>query len=178
MLDESGYMLTPVVRRTYAPRGETPIQPCWDRRDRISAISAITVSPQRKHPGLYFTLLPDNQNACAEDTVSFLRQLHRHVPGPLMVIWDRGNIHDRSATVRKYLAKHPEIVTKKFPAYAPELNPDEGVWDYTKYNRLSNFAPANTSALRVRLHKELVRLRARPELLASFIRHTPLPLLE
>jgi transposase len=170
-------MLTPVVRRTYAPRGETPIQPCWERRDRISAISALTVSPRRKLPGLYFNLLPDNQNAHDEDIVSFLRQLHRQIPGPLTVIWDRSNIHDRSATVRKYLARHPEIVIDKLPAYAPELNPDEGVWDYTKYNRLANFAPANTSALRVRLHKELECLRHRSDLLASFIQHTPLPLL-
>ena len=177
MLDESGYLLTPVVRRTYAPRGKTPVQPCWDRRDRISAISTITVSPQRKLPGLYFTLLPDNQNAHGEDIVSFLRQLHRNIRGPLTLIWDRGNIHDRSAFVRKYLAKHPEIVTEKFPAYAPELNPDEGVWAYTKYNRLANYAPPNTSALRVRLHTELARLRNRRDLLASFIQHTPLPLL-
>lgn len=177
MLDESGYRLTPVVRRTYAPRGQTPSQSCWDRRDRLSAISAITISPRRKRPGLYFTLLPDNHNAHEEDTVSFLRQLHRHIPGPLTVIWDRGHIHDRSAVVRRYLSQHPEIVTEKLPAYAPELNPDEGVWDYTKYNRLANFAAASTSALRVRLHAELTRLRHRPDLLASFIQHTSLPLL-
>ncbi|MFQ6034567.1 MAG: IS630 family transposase, partial [Sedimentisphaerales bacterium] len=68
-------MLTPTVRRTLAPRGQTPIHHCWDRRDRISAISAITISPIRKRRGLYFTLLADNENVHAEDVVSFLRQL-------------------------------------------------------------------------------------------------------
>ncbi len=37
-LDESGFQLTPSVRRTFAPRGQTPVLSCWDRRDQISAI--------------------------------------------------------------------------------------------------------------------------------------------
>lgn len=177
MPDESGYLLTPVVRRTYAPRGETPIQPCWDRRDRITALSAITISPQRKRLGLYFTLLADNQNAHGRDTVRFLRQLKTHIPGPLTIIWDRGNIHDRSSEVQAYLAKHSDIVTEKFPAYAPELNPDEQVWSNTKYGSMANFAAPNTSALRLRLRTEIGRLRKRGKVLASFIRHAELQLL-
>jgi len=43
-LDESGFMLTPIVRRTFAPRGKTPILKCWDRHVRFSAISAVTIS--------------------------------------------------------------------------------------------------------------------------------------
>src|SRR5262245_9463528 len=61
-LDESCFQLTPTVRRTLAPRGQTPILPCWDRRDKISAISAITLTPQRHLPGLVFQLLPDQAN--------------------------------------------------------------------------------------------------------------------
>ena len=72
-LDESGFMLTPTVRRTWAPQGDTPLLSCWDRRDRLSAISCITVSPQRARLNFYFTLLPDNTNATAEHTVDFLR---------------------------------------------------------------------------------------------------------
>jgi hypothetical protein len=50
-------LLTPTVRRTYAPRGETPILKSWDRHDRISAIGALTVSPKRQRLGLFVTLL-------------------------------------------------------------------------------------------------------------------------
>ncbi len=46
LVDESGFMLQPVVRRTWAPRGETPVHRSWDRHDRLSVISAITVSPR------------------------------------------------------------------------------------------------------------------------------------
>src|SRR5262249_43402792 len=57
-LDEAGFQLTPAVRRTLAPRGQTPVLDAWDRRDRISAISCLTLSPQQGRPGLYFELLP------------------------------------------------------------------------------------------------------------------------
>jgi len=120
--------------------------------------------------------LPDNKNVTAEDVVRFLRLLKRYIPGPVTIVWDRSNTHDRSKLVRKYLSRHPEIVTEKFPGYAPELNPDEGVWSYTKYARLANLAPRDTSELRLRVAQELTRLRKRPDLLRSFIRHTKLPL--
>ncbi len=73
-LDETGFMLTPTVRRTLAPPGKTAILKSWDRHDRISALSAVTVSPKRRRLGLYFRLLPDDANAHSEDTVAFLRQ--------------------------------------------------------------------------------------------------------
>jgi len=171
-------VLAPVVRRTYAPRGKTPLRKAWDRRDRISAISAVTLSPHRRRLGLYAMLLADNQNVQAGDTVQFLKLLRRHLRGPLTIVWDRGTVHDRSAEVRAWLAKHPQVVTEKFPAYAPELNPDEQVWTNTKYGRMSNFVPRHTNDLRIRLHAELERLRNRQDLLASCVQHSGLPLLE
>jgi transposase len=174
--DESGFQLTPTVRRTYAPRGKTPIQGAWHRKGRISAISAVTVSPVRRRPNLYFRLLPDNTNAHGEDTVAFLAQLRDQIRGPMTIVWDRSKIHGRSSVVKAYLAKHPEIVTEDFPGYAPEANPDEGVWGWTKYHRLPNYAPEDTRELRFRLWEELSALRERPDLLASFIRHAGIPL--
>lgn len=165
------------MRRTYAPCAETPILKAWDRHDRISAIGAITVSPKQQHLNLYVTLLGDDANANAGDTVRFLQQIHKHIRGPLTIVWDRGNIHDRASVVRDYLARHPEIVTERFPAYAPELNPEELIWQHTKYSRLANFAASNTIALRRKLADEFRILSQQPELLRSFIQHTELPLL-
>jgi transposase len=176
LLDESGFQLTPSVRRTLAKRGRTPVLEAWDRRDRISAISSITVSPRAHRLNLHFQLLPDNENAHGEDIVEYLRQLRAALRGPMTIIWDRSRIHRRSGAVKAYLAKHPEIVTEEFPAYAPELNPDEGVWGWTKYGRLSNLAAENTDVLRDHLIDLLVDLKLDPGLLASFIEETNLPL--
>jgi transposase len=174
-LDESCYRLTPTVRRTLAPRGQTPILPCWDKRDKISAISAITLSPKQLRPGLLFELLPDKQNFHGEEVVAFLKQLKRHL-GRFTVVWDRNRIHGRSRVVRAYLADHPEIVAEDFPGYAPELNPDELVWCWTKYGRLCNYAAANLAELRERVVSELEYLQWHPYDLWDFIRHTELPL--
>jgi transposase len=175
-LDESGFMLTPTVRRTFAPRGQTPIIKSWDRHDRISAISAVTVSPKRRRLGLYFHLMPDDENVHGEDTVGFLKQLRRHIPGPMTILWDRGNVHDRSKVVRAYLAGQPGVITEKFPGYAPETNPDEMVWQHTKHARLSNFTPEDVAELRATVVAELKRLHEKPELLACFIRHAKVPI--
>jgi transposase len=173
-LDESGFMLTPTVRRTWAPRGKTPDLSCWDRRDRLSVISGITVSPKKARLNLYFEILPEN--AHGHDIVSFLRQLKAQLGGAFTVIWDGSRIHSRSGLVRAYLAKHPEIRAKTLPGYAPELNPDEGVWGWSKYGRLANLAAQNISHLREKVSGELGSLKRNQKLLTSFIEETGLKL--
>lgn len=172
--DESGFQLTPTVRRTWAPQGSKPVLDAWDRRDRISAISAITVSPQAGRVNLHFDLLADNQNVRAPQVVDFLRQLRRQVGGPLTVVWDGSNLHDKSRLVQAFLAEHPEIRTAKLPAYAPDLNPDELVWGWSKYGRLANLAAEDTEWLREHVLDELFYLRENPHLLRAFINKTEL----
>jgi transposase len=174
-LDESCFQLTPTVRRTLAPRGQTPVLPCWDKRDKISALSAITLTPQRHLPGLVFQLLPDQENFHGEEVVAFLKSVRRQWQR-FTVVWDRNQIHSRSRVVQAYLAEHPEIVAEDFPGYAPELNPDELVWCWTKYGRLSNYAAPNLGELREHVEGELEYLRDHPYALLDFIDHTELPL--
>ncbi len=164
------------MRRSYAPRGRTPILEAWHRKGRISAISAVTLSPAQRRAGLSFRLLPDDTNAHGADTVAFLAQLRGQIQGPMTILWDQSRIHERSAVVKKYLAKHPEIATEEFPGYAPDANPDEGVWGWTKYHRLPNFAAEDLGELRSRLGAEFSSLSKRRDLLASFIRHAKIPL--
>ena len=179
-LDESGFQMTPVVRRTYAPRGKTPIVEAFFRKGKISAISAVTVSPVRRRCGLSFRLLPDNTNAHGEETVAFLAQLRRRLQGPMTILWDQSKIHQRSGVVKKYLAKHPEIVTEEFPGYAPDANPDEGVWGWTKYHRLPNFAPEDLDGTAVSTARRVVvtEQERRPAGLLHPARQGPAPPVE
>src|SRR5215212_1822777 len=171
-LDESGFHLTPTVRRTLAPRGKTPVLDAWDRRDKWSAISCITLSPVAGRPGLYFDLL--DHNVHGEDVVAFLKELHRRL-GPLTVVWDRNQIHSKSKVVKTWLARHPEVVAEDFPGYVPDLNPDEGVWGWTKYARLANVTPRDEQELRGHVVDQLAIAKRRPDLLRGFIRQTGLP---
>jgi transposase len=64
------------------------------------------------------------------DVVRFLQLLTREIPGNLLVIWDGAMIH-RCQAVKDYLAKGgaKRIHLERLPGYAPELNPQEGVWN-------------------------------------------------
>ena len=101
----------------------------WDWRDRLSAISCVTLSPIAARPGLYFDVL--DHNAYAEDVVTFLADLHRRL-GQVKVVWYRSNIYGRSRAVRTWLARHPGASAEDFLGYGPDLNPDERVWELAK----------------------------------------------
>jgi transposase len=174
-LDESGFQLTPSVRRTLAPRGRTPVLDCWDRRDKISALSCITLSPVRGRPGLYFELLPLNQTVHGEEVVAFLEELRRQLRGPFTVVWDRSNIHCKAKVVKAWLSEHREVVVEDLPGYAPDLNPDEWVWSWTKYGRLSNLAAWDAEELWDHLVMELIRLKFQPRMLNAFLEEAGLP---
>ena len=90
-------MLQPVNRRTWAPRGETPVQRSWDRRDRLSVIGAVVLSPTRSRVGCCFDV--QRKNVKTDDVMEFLRRLRNKVRRPLIIVWDRWSVH-RSAEKR------------------------------------------------------------------------------
>ena len=165
-------MLTPTVLRTWAPRGETPIFRHSQRHDRISVISGISVSPTRRHVGLYYQWY--HRNIREIEVVAFLRHLLRHLRGHIVLIWDNPSIH-KGQLVQKLCCRVPRLHLEHFPAYAPELNPDEGVWRHTK-RRLANGCPADRFDLALSVDLELERLRHSPARLWSCITHSGLRL--
>jgi transposase len=167
-IDETGFMLDPTVRRTYAPRGKTPIHKVADIHARISAIAAITVSPDHDRVSLEYHLLPDNMNFRGVAITQFVCALRAHLGAPLTLIWDQTCIHD-CAAMEKYLAIRSDVTVEPLPTYAPKLNPADGIWRYIKHNRLSNFAPPDLDELRGVVTAELNRLCGLPSLLQSFI---------
>ena len=77
--------------------------------------------------------------------------------------------------MQKWLARHPDVVAEDFPGYVPDLNPDEGLWGWTKYGRLANLAAEDTAELWGWVLDELVTVKHRSDLLRGFIRETGLP---
>jgi transposase len=167
-IDESGFMLSPTLRRTYAPRGHPPIIEVSDPHARISVIGAITLSPRHRHVRLTFQMLPDNANFHGESVAEFLRTLSYSVKGPNTIIWDSVRIH-LAHLVQSYLVTRNDIVTETFPSNASDLNPVDSVWSYIKYSRLPNYTPFDLIQMRRRLTAELRRLQGQPDLLLSFI---------
>ena len=166
-------MLQPVVRRTWAPRGQTPIHSSWDRRDRLSAISAVTVSPRRRRLGLYFDI--HDHNIRTDDVEHFVVDLLQHLPHGIILVMDRWPVH-RSAARRLIKRFSRRLCVEWLPAYAPELNPDEQVWKHTKYDDLANYIPDDVRALRRAVRGSIRRTRGQQSLLRSFFEHAKLSL--
>ena len=171
-IDESGFLLIPTVRKTWSPVGQTPVLRYRYRHDRISAISGIAVSPRRFHCTLYCQLYEDNIQG--EEVAMFVRHLMRQIPGHLIVLLDNGNIH-RGEPIQELLQRTRRLHLVAFPAYAPELNPDEGVWNHLK-NRLANGRPDSQAELMDVLSDEICRLASSQSLLRGCIEQSELPL--
>jgi transposase len=172
-VDESGFLLIPSVHKTWAPRGQTPIIRHRYRRDKVSAISGLSVSPVRRRLGLYWRCLL-NKNFKHPQVCEFLRHLLRHLRGHVIVLWDRGRIH-QGDPIRDVCRQFPRLHLAHFPAYAPELNPDEAVWGLTK-GRLANGRPDDLDELLAHLTASLSRVARSPALLRACIRQSDLPL--
>jgi transposase len=170
-IDESGFLLIPSVHKTWGPVGQTPIVYHRYCHDRISAISGIAISPKRFHCTLYCLLYEDNIRG--EEVAAFLRQLLRQVRGHLMVLLDNGKTH-RGDPVEELLARTSRLHLVPFPPYAPELNPDEAVWNHLK-KTLANGRPDTQAELMDVLANEICRLAASQSLLRGCVQQSKLP---
>lgn len=131
LIDESGVLLNPLVRRSLAPRGQPLILRVPGRyREKVSVMAGISLSPHAQRLGLYFETYPDRHITNVE-TAAFLRELLRHLRGRVIVVWDNGTTH-KGDPIRRLLADYPRLALEWLPPYAPELNPVEHLWNQVR----------------------------------------------
>ncbi len=151
------------MARTYAPCGETPVLRAPLTRDHLSVISGVTAD------GRLFAHMQE-QAFSGATVVDFLRQLLRQIPGKLLVVWDGAPIH-RGRAVQAFLANGAaaRLQMERLPGYAPELNPDEGVWNLLKRKELKNRCCRDLDELRWELGLAIRRLRRKRHLLRACV---------
>ena len=153
--------------RTWSPRGETPVLQYNFNWDTISAAAGITFF------NFYFRLYEGTIKS--PEVVDFLRALLRHIPGPLLIVWDRLSAH-KSRLTRDFIAQQGERLWVEYlPAYAPELNPVEYIWAYWKQHALPNVCPKDYWELGEGARRTLKRMRRRPRLIRAFWQQAELP---
>ena len=104
----------------------------------------------------------------SEQVLSFLKHLLRHVRGRVVVVWDRLNAH-RSVLVREWALTQSRLELVLLPAYAPELNPVEGLWAWTKGKLLANVCEDTLEPVVGRVRKGVDGLRRRERVLDGFL---------
>lgn len=170
--DESGFLLIPGVVRTWAPEGQTPIhRRRQGRRDKISVISGISLSPRRCHLSLYYLLFFDNIGQA--EVCRFLREMLRHLRSPVIVLPDNSSTH-KGEPIEQLRRQHRRRRIEHFPAYAPELNPDKGVWSLAK-GELAKSCPRDVDELIEDILGSIHGIRSSPQKLRGCILQSELP---
>ena len=174
LIDETGLLLNPLVRRSWAKKGQTPVLESWGgHRQKVSVIGAVSISPVAGRLGAYFATDP-KEFFNAQRVVDFLRDLLKHLRGKVIVVWDGGPNH-RGEVIREFLRNNRRLHLERLPAYAPDLNPVELIWSWLKYSKLANFVPADVDELDDWVWEYLVPLKCDAKLLRKLWDGSELP---
>ena len=108
----------------------------------------------------------------AVEVIAFLRMLLRKIPGDLLIIWDGSPIH-RADVVKAFLTspQGKRVHLEPLPGSAPELNPQEQVWNLLKCRELKNLCCQDLAHLRRELVLAKERLRHRQTILQHCFTH-------
>lgn len=104
--------------------------------------------------------------------VLFLEEIRKKIKEKVLIIWDGARIHSCNA-VKNYLFKQKleNIWLVKTPAYSPELNADELVWNYIKNVELKYVCCKGINELRAKTIIAMESLKEKKEIIQSFFRH-------
>jgi len=168
-LDESGFSERPSIRRTWSRRGSTPVLKLPFNWKRLSAIGALVASAEGGKVRAFLSL---KQGAVTSEVViGFLANLRRHVRGKVVLVWDRLGAH-KSKRTRAYIeARRDWLKVEYLPAYAPELNPVEGMWAYLGATSLANYSADGLDELAGAVRRGVRRLRRRNQGGRPFLHH-------
>jgi len=168
-LDESGFSEGSVIRRTWAPRGKTPVLRTKMRSwKRMSAIGALAY----RRDGRSRVLLRFHRGEVRTPQILvFLRHLLRHLRGKIVLIWDGLQAH-RAKQVQEFVRQQTRLRVVRLPAYAPELNPVEGLWGWIKGTCLANVCEDTLAPVVDQVRLGVRRLRRRNDLPWAFLSRT------
>jgi putative transposase len=176
LLDESGLLMAPLLRRSWSPKGRPPqSEEKAGHREKVSVAAALWLTPGRDRLGLAFQTLVNGyfDNEAVADS---WRAALTGCAAPVIAIWDGGTMH-RGGPINDLVVEcGGRLEFEPLPPHAPELMPVEQLWTWLKYSRLCNFAPADARQLDARVFRELDAIRHDQELLRSFFHASDLPL--
>jgi transposase len=162
-LDEARFRSDETRGRTWGIRGQTPVVATSGRRQRVSAISAVTADGKFWWDTFHGTLT-------AERFVGFLRQFMKRRRRKVFLVLDSHPAHKAKATKAYVESLGGRLELHFLPGYAPELNPDEFGWQHVKTTGIRAIPLEEDESLALRVRADLRRLARLPHLLRGFFR--------
>ncbi len=171
--DESGISEQPSVRRTWAPRGQTPVLIHSFNWKRMSVAAALAYRWDGQRCGLFFQLRAGSYDT--ESLIGFLHELKQHFRGKkIILLWDRLPGH-KSRKMQDYLHSQRDWLRLEWlPGYAPDLNPVENLWGNIKGQELANRCPDHLGEAVAALENGMARVGKSRQLSFSFLEHAGL----
>jgi transposase len=161
-LDESGYSLMPFITHTWALEGTYPdTYHSGGGWQKLSAISGVAVDfrDEELNTNVFYRTYP-GQTITQKEVVAFLRQVSNQIDGDVIFIMDNLRSH-RSRYVKKFVEKRDDMDIEFLPPYSPDMNPDEGVWNWSKCKDLVNVCSMNAKMMLKNVRGSLRRLKFR-----------------
>lgn len=153
--DEANISLSPILGKTWAPKGKTPIQRVTGKRGGVAALSAIS-----KDGRLIFRLLEKRINS--GDIINFLAQILKHHPARhIVVVMDKASCHVSKKT-RAFIATQRRLHVFYFPSYSPDWNPDEKVWNHLKHQEMKGHQARTKAEMKKVAHQKLTKMQRNP----------------
>ena len=152
-----------MLGRTWGLRGQTPEVPTSGRRQSVSAISAVNARGE-----FWYEIYTERLNA-----VGFIERLRSFMRGRksrVFLVLDRHPAHIAKSVAQYVQGLRGRLELHFLPGYAPELNPDEFVWNHLKRQGVSKKPLRRDESLRSRVAADLAAIRSRPALVRSFFR--------
>ena len=160
-LDEAGVRSDQVLGRTWGLRGQTPEVPTSGRRQSVSAISAVNALGE-----FWFELYTERLNATK--FVELLKSFMRRRRTAVILVLDGHPAHIAKLVANYVRSLKGRLELHFLPGYAPELNPDEFVWNHLKRQGVSKKPLRKNESLRERVQEDLTDIQSRPALVRSF----------
>ena len=164
-LDEAGIRSDDPLQRSWGAKGKTPVVKTSGQRQSINAISAVTA-----FGAFWFTVYTGRFNATLFK--GFLKKFLRGRRRPVFLVVDGHPAH-KAKLISTYVQETRGRLELHFlPGYAPDLNPDEFVWNNLRQRGVSKKPLRKNESLRKRVVSDLIRIRNDRPLLRSFF-HAP-----
>jgi transposase len=162
-LDEAGIQSDATLGSSWGEKGKTPIVATSGQRQKVNAVSAVSAKGDFK-----FSLYTTRFNA--ELFINILKNFTKGLNRPCFFILDGHPAH-RAKTVSQFIqATKGKIELHFLPPYAPDLNPDEFVWQHIKQHGLSKRPLRKNESLARRVRTDLRAIGRRPDLVRSFFK--------